>query len=318
MVDQSNTFQFLFAVNPGSNTLSTFWIDPKCPSDLKLLGEPVWTGGDFPVSVCASPELQIVCVANTGANAGVSCANFGSGGTGAFDSIRPIYLHQTNPPVGPTNGIAQVLFSEDMSEVLTIVKGNGTAADPSLAITYAVDSGTRSVSSSGVSVSPAGSAVLFGTVPIPGTTHLLASDAGFGALLLDIDDLAAPLALTNITDQKATCWAVYSAVTGTGFVDDVGLSQLTEIDLSTGEIIGEYPNNNNGQGMIDLAAVGDKIYALSPGNGSLPAAVTVFDVSGGRGTAHTVQNFLVDSAGKDAEGMGVYLDCSSGWSRGHF
>ena len=36
--------------------------------------------------------------------------------------------------------------------------------------------------------------------------------------------------------------------------------------------------------MIDLVSAGNFIYALSPGNATTKAAVTVFDVSGGQGS----------------------------------
>ena len=58
--------------------------------------------------------------------------------------------------------------------------------------------------------------------------------------------------------------------------------------------------------MIDLQAVGDRIYALSPGNGTVPAALTAFDISGGRGTQHPIQNFEIDFADQNAEGLAVY------------
>ena len=144
---------------------------------------------------------------------------------------------------------------------------------------------------------------MFGSANIPGTNNILVSDATFGAVILSLSDLSNPLALTNITDQKATCWAITSSVTGTGFVDDVAISQLTEIDLSTGAIVSEVNDGNDNQGMIDMRAVGGRIYALSPGNGTIPAAVTVFDISGGRGTAKSIQNFPVAGADKNAEGL---------------
>jgi hypothetical protein len=58
--------------------------------------------------------------------------------------------------------------------------------------------------------------------------------------------------------------------------------------------------------MIDMRAVGDKIYAVSPGNGTVSAAVTVFDVSGGRGSAKSVQNLAIAGVGRFAEGLAVY------------
>ena len=255
-----------------------------------------------------------MCVANTGAASGVSCAKYGTDGSvSAFDALRPFELHQTTPPSEPLNGLCQVFFSEDQTQLITIVKGNGSSTDPSLVTTFAVDVAAKSVSYNAVSVSPAGSKVLFGTVNIPNTNNLLASDAAFGALILNLEDLATPLALTNITDQKATCWATFSEVTGTGFVDDVIVSQLTEIDVSTGEIVAIHPNNNGGQGLVDLMTVNSKIYALAPGDGTVPSAVTVFDVSGGKGSAHSVQNFVVPGTTRFSEGMGVYVSCPGHW-----
>jgi hypothetical protein len=149
----------------------------------------------------------------------------------------------------------------------------------------------------------AGTAVMLGSANIPGANNIFVSDATFGIVILSLSDLSKPLALTNITDQKATCWAVTSSVTGTGFVDDVAVSQLTEIDLSTGAIVSEVNDGNGNQGMIDMRAVGGRIYALSPGNGTIPVAVTVFDISGGRGTAKSIQNFPVAGADKNTEGL---------------
>ena len=274
------------------------WEDP---TKLTLLGSPASTTGDFPVTIAVSSSLGMACVGHSGVLSGVSCASYSSKGLGAFDALRSIPLGQTNPATGPANGIAQVFFTEDSSTLIVIVKGDGTSAHPGFVATYPVVGGK--VSYSNKETHPAKTAVMFGSTTIPGTNNIFVSDASFGAVILSLSDLATPLALTNITDQMATCWAITSSVTGTGFVDDVLVSQLTEIDLTTGAIVSEVPCGNNGQGMIDMRAVGDRIYALSPGNGTLPAAVTVFDVSGGRGSAKSIQNFPVAGADKNAEGL---------------
>ena len=60
---------------------------------------------------------------------------------------------------------------------------------------------------------------------------------------------------------------------------------------------------NGNPGMIDLEAAGNFIYALSPGNANVSAAVTVFDVSGGRGSATQIQNFNPVGVGANAQGM---------------
>lgn len=50
---------FLFAVNAGSNTLSLFKIDPSNLQHLTLVGKPVGTLGDFPISVTYSEKLHM-------------------------------------------------------------------------------------------------------------------------------------------------------------------------------------------------------------------------------------------------------------------
>jgi len=299
-------FQLLFAVNAGSSTLSMFEISDHDPTNLALVGRPAWTNGDFPVSVAVAPDLRLACVGNTGARSGVSCAHFDPRtGLSQFDELRPIPLGQSTPPTGPAHGIAQVLFSEPDSTLITIVKGNGTVLDTGFVATYQTDARSASVGYESRQISPTGTNLLFGTTTIPGTSKLLASNAGFGSFLLDLNDLDTPVAATNITNGKAPCWSTTSPATGTGFVDDVLVSQSVEVDLSTGAIVSAVDCGNNDQGMVDLKATGDKIYALSPGKGTLPAAVTVFDVSGGRGSQHSIQNYQVSFADKNAQGLAV-------------
>lgn len=292
----------VFAVNAASNSLSAFSISWKDSTDLTLLNT-VDVGGDFPVTVAASSQLKMACVGSTGTASGVSCAPYTKAGLGAFDALRSLPLGQSNPPTGPTNGIAQVFFNQDSTSLITIVKGNGTMPDTGFIAVYPVQNGVPSMTPQ-KSV-PADTAVLFGSANIPGTDNILVSDAAFGYVILAQSDLSTPLAVTNITDQKATCWATVSTLTGTGFVDDVLVSHLVELDLTTGAIVSDVDSGNNGQGMIDLTAAGQRIYALSPGNGTVNGAVTVFDISGGRGSVKSIQNLEIPGITRFAEGMAV-------------
>jgi hypothetical protein len=292
----------VFAVNAASNSLSAFSISWKDSTDLTLLNT-VDVGGDFPVTVAASSQLKMACVGSTGTASGVSCAPYTKAGLGAFDALRSLPLGQSNPPTGPTNGIAQVFFNQDSTSLITIVKGNGTMPDTGFIAVYPVQNGVPSMTPQ-KSV-PADTAVMFGSANIPGTENILVSDAAFGYVILAQSDLSTPLAVTNITDQKATCWATVSTLTGTGFVDDVLVSHLVELDLTTGAIVSDVDSGNNGQGMIDLMAAGQRIYALSPGNGTVNGAVTVFDISGGRGSVKSIQNLEIPGITRFAEGMAV-------------
>lgn len=91
----------MVAVNPGSNTISLFIIDPADPTKLTLLGAPADTLGEFPMSVTISTKLKQACVANSGAKAGIACFSISAKGLTALDSgLRPFALNQTTPPSG--------------------------------------------------------------------------------------------------------------------------------------------------------------------------------------------------------------------------
>lgn len=55
----------------GSDTLSSFSINSCDPSDISLLGTPVPTGGEFPVSVAINANGTLACVLNGGRVNGV-------------------------------------------------------------------------------------------------------------------------------------------------------------------------------------------------------------------------------------------------------
>ncbi|KAF7555642.1 hypothetical protein G7046_g6505 [Stylonectria norvegica] len=61
----------IFTVNSGSNTLAHLHISPLDPLHPTLLGEPIPSGGDVPMSVAYSSKHSLVCVAHTGPRAGV-------------------------------------------------------------------------------------------------------------------------------------------------------------------------------------------------------------------------------------------------------
>jgi hypothetical protein len=72
-------------------------------------------------------------------------------------------------------------------------------------------------------------------------------------------------------------------------VTDVAVNHLVEIDTTTGQLVKELFSGNGNPGMIDLVSTGNFIYALSPGNGTVKAAVAVFDVSGGKGSKFCIR-----------------------------
>lgn len=299
--------KMLVAVNPGSNTITMFSINSADPTKLTMVGKPVDTLGEFPVSVALSTKLKQACVANSGAKAGIACFSMSlSQGLKPLDTcLRPFDINQTTPPVGPTNTVSQTFFNADSTALITTVKGNPAVNNTGFLSVFPVVN--NAVSTQDTRSSPAGTAVLFGTALIPNSNNIFVTDASFGSatLALDANNVATVSASTKIADQAATCWAAISDVTNTAFVTDVAVNHLVEVDTTSGALIKELVLGNGNPGMIDLASAGNFIYALSPGNATTKSAVVVFDVSGGQGSAKQVQNFSPTGVTDSAQGMTV-------------
>ena len=62
---------FSSSTQPGSNTLSLFSIDPSNPIEIKRVGDPIGSGGEFPVSVAFNKAGDVLCALNGGEINGV-------------------------------------------------------------------------------------------------------------------------------------------------------------------------------------------------------------------------------------------------------
>ncbi|KAF4628105.1 hypothetical protein G7Y89_g10047 [Cudoniella acicularis] len=330
----------LIAVNSGSNTITLFSISSSDPTKLTMVGNPVSSMGDFPMSVTISAKLGQACVANSGARAGIACfeivtnpflwpfalisyskrifqppsllpkkhsANPSKSSTGLAPldiALRSFPLKQTTPPTGPANTISEVLFNSDSTALLTTVKGDPATNNTGFLSSYPVVDGC--VSEEGETRSnPKGTTLLFGTALIPGSSSLLVTDPSFGAALISSSASAKAMfstaVATKITGQKATCWAAYVENTGTVFVTDGGLNRLVELDSSTGAVVKVLDSTNGNGGMTDIFAKGNLVFAL--GFGKAGARVVVFDVSAGKGAAKEIQNFMLKGVGTTAQGI---------------
>ncbi|KAL8687082.1 MAG: hypothetical protein Q9218_006648 [Villophora microphyllina] len=299
----------LVAVNPGSNTLSMMIIDINDPCKLTLVGSPVPTMGEFPVTAAISPKNRLACVGNTGAKSGLACfAITRKGLVPKMQQQIDFNLGQTTPPVGPFTSISQVLFNADESSLLTTVKGDPTKNTTGfLSILPITPNGQPATKDT--RTSPAGTNVLFGSALVPGSSNkLFATDAAFGAATISIDSSPKVLAKTSISGQKATCWVTISPLTKSAFVTDVATNRIVEIDPTKGGVkqITDMSSQNGNSGLIDLVAAGKMVYALSPGNGTTKAAIAVLDVS--KQPAKLVQNFEPKGdVGKASQGLALFL-----------
>ncbi|KAF2462826.1 uncharacterized protein BDR25DRAFT_386055 [Lindgomyces ingoldianus] len=305
--------QNIFAVNAGSNTVSMFAISPNDPLKLQQVGQPAALPGTFPNTVAASSANSLVCVGTTGSKAGVSCANFDTkNGIGQMDSLRPFDLGQSDPPVGPTNTVSQTFFSEDETMLFTTVKGDPAANKTGFLTGAGAGTSISKLSTQETQSSPPGTAVLFGSQPIPGQNQIFATDASFGAGILSLDssNTATLIANQSINGQKATCWATISLSTNSAFVTDVGVNRIVEMSLKDASIVGVIDLSTveasaADPGLIDLKAAGNFLYALSPGNGTSEAAISVVDVKSKKLVQHATLKGV--GAGANAQGIAVLL-----------
>ena len=290
-------------------------INPDDVTELSMVGEPVDLPGEFPNTVSASADNGLICVGMTGEVNGVSCSRFSDDGLEEMDGLRSFGIEQSTPPLGPTNTVSQVFFSDDQSMLFATVKGDPEANNTGFFSAFPVvndDGEGASVAAEDVRSSPEGTAVLFGSLPIPGTSSVFATDASFGGAILSVNDNgeAELVAQQAIDNQAATCWVTISPATDSAFVTDVGVNQIVEMSLEDASILSQTDLSENGDpGLIDLRAAGDFIYALSPGNGTTPAAITVLDVSAGQGAGpEMVQHFELDEsvAGGNSMGMAIF------------
>ncbi len=216
-----------------------------------------------------------MCVATTGARAGISCASFSPSGLGQMDTLREFDLHQTTPPSAPPNTVSDTFFSSDHAMLLTTVKGVPMTNNNGFLSAFQVqrdNSGKASLGRVDVQSSLAGTKLLFGAASIPGSNSIIVSDPSFGAAILSLDQRgqATVAHAQNITGQNATCWAIVSKKTRSAFVTDGAIDRLVELSVDDGSILSETDLSATGDlGLIDLESGGNFIYALAPNNASI-------------------------------------------------
>jgi len=262
-------------VNAGSNTISVFNIDPTNPTNLEMIGDPIGSGGEFPVSLAINKAGNMVCALNGGAINGVACFSVDKtkGLSSVANTVRSLNLNQTTPATGPAGSASHVIFSEDGTKLIASVKG--VPPTPGILAVWDV-AADGSLSQDFQAVQPATGGLLpFSMTVIPGKNAVLATDAGLGVDVFDfnsppVSGVAAGKSSTlPIAGQAATCWSSFSSKTGNFYVTDVGTAEVTEINVDENlkpTIVKQYPQGN-GTATIDndIATVGNKdfMYVLA-------------------------------------------------------
>lgn len=110
------------------------------------------------------------------------------------------------------------------------------------------------------------------------------SDVGFGGSLVSLDartNKILALSVTNDTAFAASCWAVWSAATGTYYDIDAGSTKVGKVD-SSGTLTGFIDYNASLMGGVDSVVDHTALYMLTATN-----AIAVIDLK----SDHLIQTF---------------------------
>ncbi|EIN12964.1 hypothetical protein PUNSTDRAFT_131194 [Punctularia strigosozonata HHB-11173 SS5] len=312
-VKASQNGKVLATVNPGSNTVAIFAINAKNPSIINMIGKPVSTEGEFPMSLALNEAGNKLCVLNGGQVNGVNCYKVDpkNGLQAIGGTLRSLGLNQTTPATGPAGTTSQLLFSSDEKSLIASVKG--VPPQPGFLAVWSVN-GDDSLSPDFTKVAPAAGGLLpFSMTPIPGKNALLVTDPGLGFDVFDLSNVqsggnsqsainATGASSANpISGQSATCWSSFSTKTGNFYLTDIGTAMVTEVNVDSNlnsTIVKQYAQKAS-SGTIDnaIATVNGKDFLYVLGANATQINVLSLDAPG---QARGIQTLDIAGPSKNA------------------
>jgi 6-phosphogluconolactonase (cycloisomerase 2 family) len=245
----------LFAVNAGSNAVSTFRVDGDALSPLNVVS----SGGQFPASVAVHDDL--VYVLNAGGTGNVQGFRIGDGGLSPIvGSARSLGLANTSPPnflMSP----GQVGFTPDGRQLLVTTKTSGSAID----VFQVQRDGTLSPT---FVANPSATPVPFAFTFAHG--RLVSGEAGASSVTTyRLEDDGTLTAAQSASDgQVALCWI--QRVGRFFYVSNTGNNTLSSFTLAGGQpTLLEAVAATTEPGPIDLAESGHFLYAETGVNGTV-------------------------------------------------
>jgi hypothetical protein len=197
-----------------------------------MLGQPMSSGGEFPVSLAFNSAGDRLCVLNGGEVNGVKCfaVDGKTGLTGIPNTVRSLGLNLTTPAAGPAGTVSHILFNADGSQLLASVKG--TPPQPGFVAVWDVaQNGSLSAQFKAVPP-PSGGVLPFGMNLIPGKNAVFVTDPAVGVEVISPAGATKNATAVSVPGQGAICWTSYSAKTGSFYITDVIRSLVTEVGVS--------------------------------------------------------------------------------------
>jgi len=301
----------LVVVNAGSDTASVFQIDFQNPAFIRMIGQPVSTEGNFPVSATIDTKTGNACVLNAGENNGVSCytVDLRKGLVPIPNSVRSLNLKLTTPPSNPDNTPSQILFSDDGKRLFASVKGS-KGNTGFVAVWTVNDDG--SLSPDFKKNTPNGGANPASLTLIRGADALMNTDIGKGINVLDFGNGSTTAKTRDlpIGGSIHTAWGEFSDATKNYYISDSDTAIYTELSIDPNGLVvkgvkqyqqkkGSFPIDQE----VALINGKDTAYLLSPGSMSIQTLSLVAP-----GNAQPKENFDIAKA---ARGIGATLNAAN-------
>jgi len=289
-------------VNAGSDTVSLFQIDFQNPAFVRMIGQPVSSEGNFPVSATINGVNGNVCVLNAGQNNGVSCytVDLRKGLVPIPNSVRSLNQKLTTPPANQDNTPSQILFSDDGKRLFASVKGSKTATGFVAAWTVNDD---VSLSPDFQKNTPNGGQNPASLTIIRGADALMNTDIGKGLNILDFGNGSTTASKTQdlvIGGSSHTAWGEFSDATQNYYITDSDTALYTELNIDPKTLVvkgvKQYPQKKGSFPMDQEVALingKDTAFLLSPGSMTIETLDLVAP-----GNAQQKQSFDIAAAAK--------------------
>ncbi|KAM5544294.1 hypothetical protein V8D89_001954 [Ganoderma adspersum] len=288
--------RLLATVNAGSNTVSLFTIDPRKPTSIVPLGDPISSEGEFPQSVAFNSDGSRLCVLNGGAINGVNCfsVDMKRGLVALPNTVRSLNFNQTTPANGPPGTFSQLTFSADDTKLIASYKG---ANGPGFLLTWDVQPTSGALSPDYTKVAVDGVMLPFSLTHIPGENAFLLTDPGRGFEVVDLSGKQRGSAV-SVSGNGATCWGTRSGKTGNYYTVDVGANAVREVHLDENlkaSVVATY-TVANGTSPIDpeTATIRNKDYLYVLGAGA--GVVDTFSLDGPAKAKHIATVDVIGTA----------------------
>ena len=267
---------FLFVVNAGSNSISSFRVEDD--GNVSLIGT-VASGGGFPVSLTLNNDLLYVL--NAGGAGNISGFRVAADGmlTALANSTRP--LSGTDTPL-PNDMVAPatVAFSPDGSHLVVTEKAtslidvytvgsDGLPSAPSVQMSAAPTPFGAEFDRNGFFIVSEANAPMGPTMPVP-------DGSSVSSYALAADGTLSTVTGVARTEETAACWVeitedgryVYTTNTASGTITGFSIGAdgtLTSLDPSDG-VTADLGAMSV---LLEMAVAGEYLYVLAAGNGEV-------------------------------------------------